>query len=113
MHAPISLDRPIRPVALTAFRTALAAVGAVLLILVVLPALGAWGLGTKSAALTAMVGSRPAGSLVSIGPAARTPSLGATGSCHVRGLVSVSFGVPSANTAFMHAHHGHARSIRV
>jgi len=31
-----------------------------------------------------MVGSRPAGSLVSIGPAARTPSLGATGSCHVQ-----------------------------
>jgi len=39
MHAPIALDRPIRPVAMTALRTALAVVGALLLILVVLPAL--------------------------------------------------------------------------
>jgi hypothetical protein len=39
MHAPIHLDRPIRPVATTAIRTALAVVGALLLILVVLPAI--------------------------------------------------------------------------
>jgi len=39
MHAPAAVDRPIRPVALTALRTALAVVGALLLILVVLPAL--------------------------------------------------------------------------
>jgi hypothetical protein len=39
MHAFTHLDRPIRPVAWTAFRTALAVVGATLLILVVLPAL--------------------------------------------------------------------------
>jgi hypothetical protein len=39
MHAPVALDRPLRPVALTALRTALATVGAMLLILVVLPAL--------------------------------------------------------------------------
>ncbi|MFL5685190.1 MAG: hypothetical protein ACJ77D_03965 [Chloroflexota bacterium] len=39
MHAPIAIDRPIRPVALTALRTALAVVGALLLILVLLPAL--------------------------------------------------------------------------
>ena len=39
MHAPITLDRPIRPVAMTALRTAFAAAGAMLLILVVLPAL--------------------------------------------------------------------------
>jgi hypothetical protein len=39
MHAPIAMDRPLRPVAMTAFRTALAVVGALLLILVVLPAL--------------------------------------------------------------------------
>lgn len=38
MHAPIHLDRPLRPVAATALRTALAVVGALLLILVVLPA---------------------------------------------------------------------------
>jgi hypothetical protein len=38
MHAPIHLDRPLRPVATTAFRTALAVVAAMLLILVVLPA---------------------------------------------------------------------------
>ena len=38
MHAPIHLDRPLRPVAMTAFRTALAVVAAVLLILVVFPA---------------------------------------------------------------------------
>jgi hypothetical protein len=38
MHAPIPLDRPLRPVALTALRTALAVVGAMLLILVALPA---------------------------------------------------------------------------
>jgi hypothetical protein len=38
MHAPIHLDRPIRPVATTALRTALTVVGAMLLILVVLPA---------------------------------------------------------------------------
>ncbi|HEY7452187.1 MAG TPA: hypothetical protein VIB02_07390 [Candidatus Limnocylindrales bacterium] len=39
MHAPIALDRPLRPVAMTALRTALAVVGASLLILVALPAL--------------------------------------------------------------------------
>jgi hypothetical protein len=39
MHAPITLDRPLRPVAMTALRTALAVVGALLLILVALPAL--------------------------------------------------------------------------
>jgi hypothetical protein len=39
MQAPIHLDRPLRPVASTALRTALAVVGALLLILVVLPAL--------------------------------------------------------------------------
>jgi hypothetical protein len=38
MHAPTHLDRPIRPVASTALRTALAVVAAMLLILVVLPA---------------------------------------------------------------------------
>jgi hypothetical protein len=39
MHAFTHLDRPLRPVAWTALRTALAVMGAVLLILVVLPAL--------------------------------------------------------------------------
>jgi hypothetical protein len=39
MHAPITLDRPLRPVAMTALRTAFAVVGALLLILVVLPAI--------------------------------------------------------------------------
>jgi hypothetical protein len=39
MHAITHLDRPLRPVAWTALRTALAVVGAMLLILVVLPAL--------------------------------------------------------------------------
>ena len=39
MHAPTTIDRPIRPVAVTALRTALAVVGALLLILVPLPAL--------------------------------------------------------------------------
>jgi hypothetical protein len=39
MHAPIAIDRPIRPVAMTALRTALGVVGAMLLILVVLPLL--------------------------------------------------------------------------
>lgn len=38
MHAPIHIDRPLRPVATTALRTALALMGALLLILVVLPA---------------------------------------------------------------------------
>jgi hypothetical protein len=38
MHAPIRIDRPIRPVATTALRTALALMAALLLILVVLPA---------------------------------------------------------------------------
>lgn len=38
MHAPIHIDRPLRPVATAALRTALAVVGAMLLILVVLPA---------------------------------------------------------------------------
>lgn len=41
MHAPIHLDRPLRPVVSTALRTALAVVAAMLLILVVLPALAA------------------------------------------------------------------------
>jgi hypothetical protein len=39
MHALTHLDRPLRPVARTALRTALAVAGAMLLILVVLPAL--------------------------------------------------------------------------
>ena len=39
MHAPTAIDRPIRPVAMTALRTAFAVVGALLLILVLLPAL--------------------------------------------------------------------------
>jgi hypothetical protein len=39
MHAPITIDRPLRPVAVTALRTALAVLGALLLILVVLPAI--------------------------------------------------------------------------
>ena len=39
MHAPTTIDRPIRPVAVTALRTALTVVGALLLILVLLPAL--------------------------------------------------------------------------
>jgi hypothetical protein len=39
MHAPIQLDRPLRPVAMTALRTALGVMGALLLILVVLPSL--------------------------------------------------------------------------
>jgi hypothetical protein len=39
VHAPIHLDRPIRSVATTALRTALAVVVATLLILVVLPAI--------------------------------------------------------------------------
>jgi hypothetical protein len=38
MHAPTHFDRPIRPVAWTALRTAFAVVAAMLLILVVLPA---------------------------------------------------------------------------
>jgi hypothetical protein len=38
MHAPIRLDRPIRPVVMTAFRSGLAVVVAMLLILVLLPA---------------------------------------------------------------------------
>jgi hypothetical protein len=38
VHAPHPLDRPLRPVALTALRTALSLVVAVLLILVLLPA---------------------------------------------------------------------------
>jgi hypothetical protein len=38
MHALTRFDRPIRPVAWTALRTALAVVAAMLLILVVLPA---------------------------------------------------------------------------
>jgi hypothetical protein len=38
MHAPVHLDRPLRPVAVTALRTALAMAGALLLIFVVLPA---------------------------------------------------------------------------
>lgn len=41
MHAPIHLDRPLRPVVSTALRTALAVIAAVLLILVALPALAA------------------------------------------------------------------------
>jgi len=39
MHAPSHLDRPLRPAAAAAFRTALAVVVASLLILVVLPAM--------------------------------------------------------------------------
>lgn len=39
MHAPTAIDRPIRPVAMTALRTAFGVVGALLLILVLLPAL--------------------------------------------------------------------------
>ena len=39
MHTLLHLDRPLRPVAATALRTALAVVTAVLLILVVLPAI--------------------------------------------------------------------------
>jgi hypothetical protein len=38
MHALVHVDRPLRPVAATALRTALAVTGAALLILVVLPA---------------------------------------------------------------------------
>ena len=38
MHAPNRLDRPLRPVVLTAIRSGFAVVVAVLLILVVLPA---------------------------------------------------------------------------
>jgi len=38
MHAPIHLDRPIRPVVMTAFRSGLAVLVAMLLILVLLPA---------------------------------------------------------------------------
>ena len=38
MHAPIRLDRPIRPVLMTALRSGLAVVVAMLLILVLLPA---------------------------------------------------------------------------
>jgi hypothetical protein len=38
MHALVHIDRPLRPVAMTALRTALAVGGAALLILVVLPA---------------------------------------------------------------------------
>jgi hypothetical protein len=38
MHAPIRLDRPIRPVVMTAFRSGVAVVVAMLLILVLLPA---------------------------------------------------------------------------
>ena len=38
MHAPIHLDRPIRPVVMTAFRNGLAVVVAMLLIFVLLPA---------------------------------------------------------------------------
>ena len=41
MHAPIHLDRPLRPVVSTALRTALAVIAAMLLILVVFPALAA------------------------------------------------------------------------
>ena len=39
MHAPIQLDRPLRPVARTAFRTAFSLVVALLLIFVLLPAI--------------------------------------------------------------------------
>ena len=38
MHAPLHPDRPLRPVAMTAFRTALSVVAAMLLIFVLLPA---------------------------------------------------------------------------
>jgi hypothetical protein len=38
MHAPIRLDRPLRPVIMTALRSGLAVVVAMLLILVLLPA---------------------------------------------------------------------------
>jgi hypothetical protein len=38
MHAPLRGDRPLRPVAWTAFRTALTVMAAMLLILVILPA---------------------------------------------------------------------------
>ena len=38
MHAPIRLDRPLRPVVMTALRSGVAVVVAVLLILVLLPA---------------------------------------------------------------------------
>ncbi len=38
MHAPIHLDRPLRPVVAIALRTALAVMAAMLLILVLLPA---------------------------------------------------------------------------
>lgn len=38
MHAPLHLHRPLRPVAMTALRTALTMVLAMLLILVLLPA---------------------------------------------------------------------------
>jgi hypothetical protein len=37
MHAPLHLDRPVRPVVTTALRTALAVGAAMLLILVLLP----------------------------------------------------------------------------
>jgi hypothetical protein len=44
MHAPLPLDRPLRPVVITALRTALAVGTAMLLILVILPvALAAQG----------------------------------------------------------------------
>jgi hypothetical protein len=44
MHAPLQLDRPLRPVVITALRTALAVGTAMLLILVILPvALAAQG----------------------------------------------------------------------
>ena len=39
MHAPIQLDRPLRPVARTALRTAFSLVVALLLIFVLLPAI--------------------------------------------------------------------------
>jgi hypothetical protein len=43
MHAPIHLDRPLRPAVAATLRTALAVVVAMLLILVVLPAILALG----------------------------------------------------------------------
>ncbi len=43
MHAPIRLDRPLRPAVAATLRTALAVVVAMLLILVVLPAILALG----------------------------------------------------------------------